>query len=276
MRFIAVLLLALVLGQQLRAQSQQTVYTGGAPVSANIPTNCALGMNYNGSTFSCVQITSGTVQLRMNACLTGWTQQDALADKMLLMTTSAAGDAGATGGSNSITPTVNSLTAAAPTVNSLTAAAQTHTGITASFTGQAATLTGAVAAPVFTGNTMATHQHELPLQIISSTSQRFLTAVFGTGTSRAASGANTTSANGTSAPVALSEAKSAGTPAGTNSVPALTMNSYTPLGTVTMTSQGTNGTSSVTGTLNSSSVTGTLNSFDNRSAWVKVIMCVKD
>jgi len=82
-------------------------------------------------------ISSGT-------CPTGWTENDNLATYNILVTTSANGDVGTAGGSNSYTPagtaSINSLTAAAQTftgssttvpaetINSLTAAAQTFTG----------------------------------------------------------------------------------------------------------------------------------------------------
>lgn len=90
------------------------------------------------------------------------------------------------------------------------------------------TAAGTVAAPVFTGSALPTHQHELPIQIVSGTSARTLpAATFGTGTSRAAQGAITEAANTTAAAVALSEAKSAGTPAGTNTAPAFTGSAVT-------------------------------------------------
>lgn len=75
--------------------------------------------------------------------------------------------------------------------------------------------------PTFSGSALGTHQHELPFQLPTTTSIR-QTAVgtFGTGTSRAATATITTTANTTSAAVALSEAKSAGTPAGTVAWPA--------------------------------------------------------
>lgn len=59
------------------------------------------------------------------ACPSGWTENDSLATYNILATTSAAGDVGTHGGSNSYTP---AGTVAAPTINSLTAAAQTFTG----------------------------------------------------------------------------------------------------------------------------------------------------
>ncbi len=81
----------------------------------------------------------------------------------------------------------------------------------------------------FTGNALGTHQHELPIQNVSGTVERFTAAAtFGTGTSRAAVSQVTTTANTTSAAVALSQAISAGTPAGTNAA----ITAGTPAGTV--------------------------------------------
>lgn len=68
--------------------------------------------------------------------------------------------------------------------------------------------------PTFTGSALATHAHELPIQIASATLMR-QTASFGNGTARAATSQQTHTANTTSAAVALSQAISGGTPAGT-------------------------------------------------------------
>jgi hypothetical protein len=107
----------------------------------------------------------------------------------------------------------------------------TFTGTTSQATSavSAGTPEGTVSQPTFTGNALATHTHtftgnamaghahELPLQLVSGTSTRHLpAATFGTGTSRAAQGADTATANTTSAAVALSQNVSAGTPSGTN------------------------------------------------------------
>lgn len=104
------------------------------------------------------------------------------------------------------------------------------------FTGTPATLTGSVSAPTFTGSALATHTHELPFQHVAGGTgvlRMLAPTIFGTGTSRAAEAQSAApTANTTAAAVLLSEAKSAGTPAGTNSVPTLSMNSYTPQGTV--------------------------------------------
>jgi len=81
----------------------------------------------------------------------------------------------------------------------------------------------------FTGNALGTHAHELPIQLVSGTSGRHLaSSTFGTGTSRAAQGGWTKTANTTSAAVALSQTVSAGTPAGTNTA----VSAGTPTGTI--------------------------------------------
>lgn len=68
------------------------------------------------------------------------------------------------------------------------------------------------------------------------------------------------------------------TPAGTINTPTFTgSSSVTSAETFTGSALGTHQHAvTATGTNGTSAVTGTLNSFDNRSAWMKVIFCVKD
>ncbi len=147
----------------------------------------------------------------------------------------------------------------------------TFTGSSAQSTSSvsAGTPAGTVAAPTFTGSnaqstslvsagtpagSVSSHAHELPIQLSSTTANRQIAAAtFGTGTSRAATGASAAgSANTTSAAVALSQAVAPTftgsalathshtlTPAGTNSAPAFTgsalathAHTLTPAGTV--------------------------------------------
>lgn len=83
------------------------------------------------------------------------------------------------------------------------------------FTGGSFTPIGAVTS-TFSGSALGTHQHELPIQTPNNTVERFTDpATFGTGTSRAAISKVTTTADTTSAPVALDQPVSAGTPSGT-------------------------------------------------------------
>lgn len=104
------------------------------------------------------------------------------------------------------------------------------------------TPSGSVQQATFTGSALATHAHELPWQIPSTTTIRQIAVgTFGTGTSRAATAVSAAgTANTTSAAVALSQGVSAGTPAGT---------------------------------ISSQSFTGT--QFDNRQASIRVICCQK-
>lgn len=74
------------------------------------------------------EVPRGTILLMSTACPGGYVEVTALNGAMPLGTIAANNDVGTTGGTNTITPTVASLTAAAQTVNSLTAAAQGFTG----------------------------------------------------------------------------------------------------------------------------------------------------
>jgi hypothetical protein len=175
-------------------------------------------------------------------CPAGYAEVAGLDGKTPIGTLVANGDLGTTGGSDSLTP--------AGAIG-----AQTFTGTLASLTHSGANVTS-----TFTGAALGTHAHELPFQIPSTTTTRQLaSATFGTGTSRAATAVSGTgTSNTTSAAVALSQAVSAGTPAGTvaNTITQPSAHSYTPQGTVS-----------------AGSFTGS--SADNRSAFVKVLYCKK-
>lgn len=111
----------------------------------------------------------------------------------------------------------------------------------------------------FTGNALGTHAHELPFQKVAGGTavQRMLAgSVFGTGTARAAESQSAAPvANTTSAAVELSQAVSAGTPAGTNAA----ITAGTPAGTVSApTFTGTQAT--LTGSVTASTFTGTATS----------------
>lgn len=85
---------------------------------------------------------------------------------------------------------------------------------------------GTNSAPTFTGSALGAHAHELPFQKVAggtSVLRMLAASIFGTGTSRAAESQSAApTANTTSAAVALSQAVSAGTPAGTVSAPTFT------------------------------------------------------
>lgn len=168
---------------------------------------------------------AGTVQFRLNACDSGWTEQTDLADKTILVTTAAAMDAGTTGGSNTITPTIASLTAAAQ-----------------SFTGTPFT-------------SVINHTHTVNVNDPGHTHTQTVNSA--TTGPNSGYGVDTSTNNGVNSGYSTASA--------TTGITATTAN---PAG----------GVSSITpaGTNSTSAVTGTLNQFDNRSAWVKMIGCVKD
>ena len=310
------------------------VYTGGIPYNTPIPTNCVNGMNFDGTVFSCAPapIAVGLLTFVVSGvCPAGWPEVSALSGKTLVGTVAANGDVGTTGGSDTITPTVATLTAGAQTftgtpgmvpaqvftgssantsavsagtpVGTNGTAAFTPAGTNGTVTGPAQVITWPAGVPTFAGIALATHQHELPMQLVSNVLTRFIaSATFGVGASRAAIGQVANTANTTAAAVAMSQAVSAGTPAGTVTWPAgvpTNATSTIPAETFTgtpgtvpaevftgsalgthlhaVTATGTNGTAAYTpaGTNGTSAVTGTLNNFDNRSAFVKVIFCAK-
>jgi len=247
-------------------------------------------------------IPPGLIVLSLTGCATGWSEVAALNGKTIIGTLVANGDVGTTGGSNTITPTgtisapvfVGSLvtsSAASAGTPAGTVAAPIFTGIVGQATSAvtAGTPAGTIAAPIFTGSALATHQHELPIQFSTTDTQiRILnSAVFGAGSSRAAAVQWTRSNNATVAPVMLDQPISAGTPAGTISAPVFTgsplathSHALTPAGAVsaplftgsalaphthTLTATGTNSVPTLTG-----------NSFENRSAFTRVIFCSKN
>lgn len=195
---------------------------------------------------------SGVVFLILSGtCPAGSTEVTALNGKMLKGTLAANGDVGTTGGNATITP-------------SGTISAQTFTGsqVTTSAV-SAGTPAGTNSAPTFAGSALASHAHELPFQIPSTTTTRQIaSATFGTGTSRAATAVSATgTSNTTSAAVALSQSVSAGTPAGTVSAPTFTGSA---LGTHTH-------TDTAAGTVSQATFTG--NAIDPSPSFVKVIFC---
>lgn len=200
-------------------------------------------------------LTAGVIVLIVSGtCPAGFVEETTLGGRMVLGTLAANADVGGTGGADSITP---AGTSSAPT---FTGTANIVTSATS-----AGTPAGTNSAPTFTGSALATHAHELPFQIPTTTTTRQIAiATFGTGTARAATAVSTTgTANVTSAAVALSEAKSAGTPAGSVSAPIFT-GSALATHTHTLTPTGTTSAPTFTGT-----------AFDNRSAFTRVIFCRK-
>ncbi len=147
--------------------------------------------------------------------------------------------AGNTGGSSTATPTG---TVAAPAFTGTSAIATsavsagtpagtnnapvfTGSGVTSGAT-SAGTPAGTNSAPTFSGSALSNHSHELPfIKVAGATGQLAMVAssIFGTGTSRAPESISAApTSNTTPAAVELSQAVSAGTPAGTVTAPTFT------------------------------------------------------
>ena len=254
------IIFGLFVGGLLAIFHQQPSKVDGTPLTIPVCSPTTEKLHWDGDSYECVSdsgggggesIPSGSILvIESGSCPNGYTET--LNGQFLLGTNNASGDVGTTGGSNSITPngSISSLVFSGSSVLSNSVSAGTPTGT--------------ISQPTFTGNALANHAHELPLQLVSGTSTRHLSATtFGTGTSRAAQGADTATANTTSAAVALSQAVSAGTPAGTVSIPTFT-------GTALGTHQHT---VTATGSISGGDFTGT--QFDNRPSYTKVIFCKK-
>lgn len=270
-----------------------------APSYAQQPPNCSVGgfvispddtiWVCRGTGQSAVQLSTGgsavpagaILLIDSGACPAGYSEVAGIANRMLMGTTTAAGNVGTTGGSDSITPTFTGTAWSAPAI-SWPAGVPTHAGTAASFTGTAWTppaLSWPANPPTFTGNALATHAHELPWQIPTTTTIRQIAvATFGTGTSRAATAVSAAGvANTTSAAVALSQAVSAGTPAGTIAYPANvpTIASYTPAGSVTISNQGAVAWPAGVPTIGAYTPAGSISAVDTRSAFLRMIACKK-
>lgn len=226
-------------------------------------------LRFTGSAFACGTVTGGggaalpagaIVLVDSGSCPTGTTEVSGFAGRSLIGTLAGSGDVGTTGGSDTLTP-AGSISAPALTMNSYTPGG-TNTGTAVS------DHTGANVTSVFTGAALGTHAHELPFQIPTTTTIRQLAAAtFGSGTARAATAVSAAgTANTTSAAVALSQAVSGGTPAGTIA------NTITQAAAHTVTNPTFAGTPAVlTGTVAAPTFTGS--SADNRSAFRRVIFC---
>jgi hypothetical protein len=232
-------------------------------------------------------IPSGSILLiNSGSCPTGFTEDSSLNGKTLFGTLAANKDVGDTGGSDSITPTVNSLTAAAQAftgssadTNAVSAGTPSGTNgtgtVTATGTINTPTLSWPAGVPTFSGTpftSVINHTH----------------TVTSVGSSATGSTTNLTGASDTSSTTATAANPAGGvssiTPAGTVAWPVgvPTSNTLTFTGSSAVTSAQTftgsalgthQHTLTATGTNGTSSVTGTLDSFDNRSAYMKVIFC---
>lgn len=245
---------------------------------ATLPNTCGLGAMFvrtgDAQVFVCASVNtwaqvggasipSGSILLvDTGTCPASFAEVSGLSGRTLMGTVAANGNVGGTGGADGITP-VGTNGAPALTMNSYTPAG-TSSGADVS------AHSGANVTSLFTGAALGTHAHELPYQIPSTTTIRQIAvATFGTGTSRAATAVSAAgTGNTTSAAVALSQAISAGTPAGTIA------NTITQPIAHTVTQPTFSGTpATLTGSVAAPSFTGT--SFDNRSAFTRVIFCKK-
>jgi len=136
-----------------------------------------------------ISLPTGALILKITGgCPQGTIENSSLNGNTFVGTITANGNVGTTGGSDNITPT------------------------------------GTIGALTFVGNALPTHSHELPFQIPTTTTTRQLApAIFGTGTSRVATGVSAAGVgNLTSAPVALTQSVTGGTPSGTIVSPSFT------------------------------------------------------
>jgi hypothetical protein len=253
--------------------------------------------------------TGAIIFVASGSCPATYTEVAGLNGRMVRGTLAANGNVGTTGGADSVTPTFTGNSVASNAVSAGTPAGTNGTGTVTPlgtvaapvFTGSAlgththtTTATGTNSVPTFTGSALATHAHELPFQIASTTIFRQIAAgTFGTGTSRAATSTQTHTANTTSAAVALSQAVTAGTPAGTVTAPTFTGNSVVSSAVSAGTPAGTNnapaftGSSSVTSAQtftgsalgthsHTTTATGTISAVDTRAAYLFLIACSKN
>jgi len=262
---IKLILTILLFSLNLSAQVA-IISASGACSTGQVPTKNGDG------TFTCETPSSGSIPAGLitfvitGACPTGWTEDVSLAGKTLFGTLVANADVGTTGGADSITPTVNSLTAAAQTFSG--SALGTHSHTSTSLVAAAQTFTGSsttVGAQTFTGDTTTVPAETVNSLTAAAQTVNSLTAAAQTFTGTPSSAivnhvhvetinSSLTGATGNGFP-ALLDASTSGGP--TN----LWMSTANPTGgAATVTPAGTLGTSAVTGTMNSSAVTGTLNS----------------
>jgi hypothetical protein len=240
----------------------------------------------------------GTLTMTTNAsCPVGTQQVSAFNGAMPLGTIAANGDVGATGGSNTVTPAGTNATAAFTPVG--TVAPPVFTGSAAAVPAQAIAWPASV--PTFVGNAGVVPSQTFTgtpfSSVINHTHTVTVTYNVQGGTAAATTGTHvmTSTATGGSARapaagdvVSATTANPGGgvasiTPAGTNATV-----SFTPAGTVAwpagvptngtvnFTPAGTNAAPAFTGTVGTvPAETWTGSSFDNRSAFVKVIFCQK-
>jgi hypothetical protein len=202
-------------------------------------------------------------------CPLEWSEVTALNGKTLLGTVAANVDVGASGGNDNITPTVNSLTAAAQTFTGSALSAHSHS------VGTYVNSNSAVSGIVIDNHASHTHTYTDVVNHV-----HLQTAPAGQ-TGGQDSVTRDTSTNGSSNTALSTANPTGGVATGTTAGPSAAL-SHNVSNNGTAAAQTISGSSeSITagtpaGTNGTSAVTGTLNSFDNRSAFIKVIFCVKD
>ncbi len=225
--------------------------------------------------WNCIAPPSGSVPsgvyvfIKAGACPSGYTEDDTLATYNIQITTTAAGNVGTSGGSNSFTP---AGTVTAPTVNSLTAAAQIFTG--------ASDTTNAVSGGTPSGTNSSGSFTEGTISWPAGVPTNGATATSGNCASTAiAAGTGSLNACKNTAPNLTVPAETISWPAGVPNLASGVFTQPTFAGNIlaththTVTPTGTNGTSSVTGTLNAPSFSGTPATLN--TPFFKMIACAK-
>lgn len=244
--------LLLAVSTQIRAQGNTLIETGiiaasGACTQPAFYIDVTTGRHYvctSGTWAEANNIPLGTITLvASGTCPAGSSEVAALSGKTLIGTLAANGDVGTTGGSDTITPTVASLTAAEQTV-SWPAGVPTISGTT-----------------INSFSSVINHTHTINIIDPGHTHTMPTFTTDGSGT-RPDNGSST---NGTTVTV---PSNTTGITATSNN-PAGGVASITP----TINAPGTIAWPVGVPTNGTSAVTGTLNNFDNRSAFIKVIFC---
>ena len=108
--------------------------------------------SFGGSAPSSAGMASGVIVMTLSACPAGYSEATALNGVMLRGTIAANGDVGQTGGTDTITPTVAALTAAAQAFTGSSANTSSVSGGTPAGTVAAPTITWPVGVPTFAGS----------------------------------------------------------------------------------------------------------------------------
>jgi hypothetical protein len=248
--------------------------TGSVYITTTNPSLNLCSSTNTWTTFSFIP--SGTISLiTTGTCSSGWTQVTALNGVMLRGTLAATGNVGQSGGNDSITPTVATLTAAAQTftgnsVTSSAVSAGTPTGtngtgtVTPLGTNGSVSITPLGTNAAITAGTPAGTISALTTGADSSTTGGVAKAIAQTPTfTGSALATHNHTFTGSSTTVG------AQTFTGSSSVTSAEIFTGSAMSTHTH-------TTTATGSNGTSSVTGTMNSFDNRPAYLNVIFCSKD